>query len=44
MSKLLHEKGRTFAEKVAYVREHMPEVDDPEAFVAAALRKAGELK
>jgi hypothetical protein len=41
----LHEHGgKTFKDKVAYVKKHMPEVSNPEAFVAAALRETGELK
>jgi hypothetical protein len=40
----LHEHAKTFKDKVAYVKKHMPEVTNPEAFVAAALREAGDLK
>jgi len=33
-----------FKSKVAWVKRNKPEVDDPDAYVAGALRKAGELK
>lgn len=35
--------GKTFDSKVKWVKQHMPEVTDPESFVAAALRAVGEL-
>lgn len=36
--------GKTFKSKVEWVKKHMPEVTDPEAFVASALREVGEIK
>tara|TARA_R110002020_G_scaffold276969_3_gene492254 strand:+ start:301 stop:579 length:279 start_codon:yes stop_codon:yes gene_type:complete len=33
-----------FKSKVAWVKRNKPEVDDPDAYVAGALRKAGKLK
>lgn len=45
LAETLHKHGgKTFDSKVAYVKKHMPEVDNPEAFVAAALRETGEIK
>lgn len=45
LAKTLKDKGgETFDSKVQYVKENMPEVDNPEAFVAAALREAGEIE
>ena len=35
--------GKTFDSKVEFIKQHMPEIDNPEAFVAAALREAGEI-
>jgi hypothetical protein len=44
MAKTLQEKGGdTFDSKVAWVKENMPEITDPESFVAASLREAGEI-
>lgn len=45
LAKTLQMKGgKTFKSKVEYVKKHMPEIEDPEAFVASALREAGEIK
>ena len=33
-----------FKSKVAWVKKNKPEIKDPEAYVAATLRKVGELK
>ena len=45
MAKTLREQGgKTFKSKVEWMKKHMPEITDPEAFVAAALREAGEIK
>ena len=41
---LMEQGGKTFDSKVKWVKKHMPEITDPEAFVAAALREAGEIK
>lgn len=40
---LMEKGGKSFEEKVAYVKQHMPDIEDPEGFVAAALREVGEL-
>lgn len=45
LAKTLRMKGgKTFKSKVEYVKKQMPEIEDPEAFVASALREAGEIK
>jgi hypothetical protein len=41
---LMARGGKTFDSKVAWVKKHMPEITDPEAFVASALRSIGEIK
>ena len=41
---LMKHGGKTFKSKVAYVKKHFPEVDNPEAFVAAAFREIGDIK
>ena len=33
-----------FESKVAWVKTNKPEIEDPDAYVAAALRKAGEIE
>ena len=44
LAKTLKEQGgKTFDSKVEFIKKHMPEIDNPEAFVAAALREAGEI-
>jgi hypothetical protein len=35
---MLHNKAKTFKAKVSYVKKHMPEITNPEAFVAAAVK------
>ncbi len=35
---MLHKKAKTFKGKVAYVKRRMPEITNPEAFVAAAMK------
>ena len=42
-AKMLKDKAKTFKGKVEYVKEHIPSVTDPEAFVAGVLREAGEI-
>ena len=34
----------TFDAKVAWVKRNKPEIENPEGYVAAAMRKVGELK
>jgi len=43
-AKMLGEKAKTFEGKVEFVKKHLPNIEDPEAFVAASLREAGEMK
>ena len=41
---LMKHGGKTFKSKIAYVKKHFPEITNPEAFIAAALREVGEIK
>jgi len=42
-AKMLKGKAKTFSGKSEYVKEHIAGVDNPDAFVAASLREAGEI-
>jgi len=42
-AKMLEKKAKTFAGKEAYVEKNIPGIEDPAAFVAAALREKGEI-
>ena len=42
-AKMLKKHAATFAGKEEYVKEHIPGIKDPAAFVAASLREAGEI-
>lgn len=45
LAKTLKEQGgETFDSKVEFVKKHMPDITNPEAFVASALREAGEIE
>jgi hypothetical protein len=43
-AKMLMEKAKTFEGKVKFVKKKIPNIKDPEAFVAASLREAGEIE
>ncbi len=42
-AKMLEKKAKTFAGKEEYVEKNIPGIEDPAAFVAAALREKGEI-
>jgi hypothetical protein len=42
IGQMLHQRFKTFAQKVAYVKKNMPNITNPKAFVGAAIAAAGK--
>jgi len=41
---MLLKKAKTFKDKVSYVKKHMPDITNPRAFVAAAIKATDRRK